>query len=131
MVKATVSKSLLITCVLAILIAASAAYVLKRRNERSSWTRVTAAQVDADIKEYVPIGSSREQVAAYLDAQKIVHSFLGGDLYQNTADYNCEVALVPHAASSGLVTTDIQIVFRFDQAMKLESYNLREIHKGP
>jgi len=132
MAQTTVSKSVLITLVIAILIAASAAvFVLKHRHDRSRWTRVTATQVDADIKQHVPIGSPREQVAAYLDTQKIVHSFLGGDLYQNTADYNCEVALIPHTASSGLITTDIQIIFKFDNAMKLVSYNVREINKGP
>lgn len=112
-----VSKSVLVA--LLVLISASATvFLLKHRYDRSRWTRVTVAQVDADIKQHVPIGSPREQVAAYLDAQKIVHSFLGGDLYQNTADYNCEVALIPHTASSGLITTDIQIIFKFDNAMK-------------
>lgn len=132
MTKATVLKSVLSTLVIAILIVVSAAlYVSKRRYERSSSTRVTMAQVDAQIKQHVPIGSPREKVATYLDAQKIVHSFLGGDLYRNTADYNCEIPLIPHTDSSGLITTDIQIVFKFDNAMKLVSYNVREISKGP
>jgi hypothetical protein len=132
MAKTIASKSVLITLVIAVLIAASATvFVLKRRYDKNRWTRVTVAQVEADIKQHVPIGSPREQVTAYLDAQKISHSFLGGDLYQNTPDYNCEVALIPHTASSGLITTDIQITFEFDNAMKLVSYNVREINRGP
>ncbi len=105
--------------------------VLKRRYDKNRWTRVTVAQVEADTRRHLPIGSPRQQVAAYLDARKIVHSFLGGDLYQNTPDYNCEVALIPQTASSGLITTDIQIISKFDNAMKLVSYTVREINKGP
>ena len=120
--------------VIVMLIAASAiamVFVLKRMFENNRWTRITVAQVDSDIKEHVPSRSSREQIAAYLDAHKIAHHFYSSDLYHNTAYQNCEVALVPHTASSGLITTDIQIIFRFNSEMKLVSYDVREINKGP
>ncbi len=132
MERTTVSKYLLITIVMGMLIAASVTIILwKNRYHKSRWTQATVAQVQSDLKQHIPIGSSREQVAAYLDAQKIPHRFYGGDLYQNTAYYNCDVALMSDTASSGLITTDIQIIFKFNPAMKLVSYTVREINKGP
>jgi hypothetical protein len=132
MAQTTVSKSLLATLVVLALISAAMVFlVLKRKYDKSFWTRTTPAQVEDDIKQHVPVGSPRERVVAYLDGKKIVHEYYGADLYKGTTNYNCEVALVRHTASSWLVTTDIQVIFRFDSASKLESYKVQEVHTGP
>jgi hypothetical protein len=113
------------------LLLAFGAIVVKRWYDKNHWRRVTPAQVESEIRQHVPVGSPREEVAAYLDRQKIAHHYYGDDPYKGTAYYNCEVALVPHTASSGLITTDIQVIFKFDNATKLVSYSVREINKGP
>jgi hypothetical protein len=131
MTQTTASRSLLIIPLILTLVLAFGAIVVKRWRDKNHWTRVTPAQVESDIKQHVPLGSPREQVAAYLNREKIAHYYYGEDLYKGTPYYNCEVALVPHTASSGLITTDIQIIFKFDNAMKLVSYSARETNKGP
>jgi hypothetical protein len=128
----TRSRPLWIALLVLLLASASVlAFLFKRRYDKTFWTRTTVAQVKADLDQQLPLGSPREDVAAYLDARKIVHEYYGADIYKNTKYYNCEVALLPNTASSWLVTTDIQIVFRFDSASRLLSYELQEVFKGP
>jgi hypothetical protein len=129
---ATKSRSLWIAILVLVLASAFVlAFLFKRRYDKAFWTRTTVAQVRADLDQHVPPGSPREAVAAYLDARKIAHAYYGADIYKNTRYYNCEVALLPNTASSWLVTTDIQIVFRFDSASRLLSYGVQEVYKGP
>ncbi len=104
---------------------------MKHRYDRTFWTRITPAQVEADINQHVPIGSPRANVVAYLDERKIVHGYYGADIYRDSSYYNCEIALIRDTASSGVVTTDIQIIFRFDAAMNLVSYKVQMIGTGP
>ena len=131
MTQTTVSKSLLIVLSILTVVVALGAIMAKRWHDKNHWTRLTPAQVESDIKQHVPVGTPREQVAAYLDREKIAHQYYGEDLYKGTAYYNCEVALVPRTASSGLIMTDVQIVFKFDSTMRLASYDVRAVNTGP
>ena len=98
---------------------------------RTIWTRVTPAQVDADIRQNLPIGSTKANVDTYLDTHNIVHKYYGLDTDKNEKFYRCEVALVLDTASHWLITSSIQIVFRFDNDMRLLSYDVQEINTGP
>jgi hypothetical protein len=98
-------------------------------HRRNIWTRITVAQVDSRITRDLPVGTSRAEVASYLHRNKINHSYYGE--IAGTKYYNSEIALIPRTASSGLVTTDVQIIFTFDQNMKLVSHQVHEVYKGP
>jgi hypothetical protein len=91
--------------------------------------RVTVTQVEEDIRNHLPVGSTRENVAAFLDRRKLPHSYKGEDAYD--PDRNCEVALVPNTATRWPFRTDIQIHFYFDKQMKLASYSVKEFQTGP
>ena len=103
----------------------------KRWHDRNTWTRVTVAQIESEISHHIPSGTSHAEVVSYLDKKKIPHSYYGDAIYSGTDYYNSELALVPKTASSGLVTTDIQIIFRFDSKMKLVSYQVHQVYTGP
>ena len=92
---------------------------------------MTPEQVEGDIRQHVPVGSSRAKVDEYLDAHNIVHSYYGADPERIHECSNCEVALVRDTRSSGLVTSSIQIVFVFSGDMRLASYKVREVNTGP
>jgi hypothetical protein len=124
-VRFTMLLLLLILSVLAVFMA------WRRWRDRSTWMRVTVAQVESEIGHNISVGSSRTQVDSYLDQKKIPHSFYGDANYKGTEYYNSEVALVPKTASSEFVTTDIQIIFRFDPNMKLVSHEVHEVYTGP
>lgn len=86
------------------------------------WGRVTPAKVERDLQNHVPIGSTRAEVAAYLDSRGISHSTTSGDREQ---------AIMRDTAFGSPVHTDIEISFRFDERQKLTTYSVREINTGP
>ena len=115
-------RSTILSIALFLLILSSVSAIVvtwKRWHDRNTWTRVTVAQIESEISHHIPSGTSHAEVVSYLDKKTI---------YSGTDYYNSELALVPKTASSGLVTTDIQIIFRFDSKMKLVSY---QVYTGP
>jgi hypothetical protein len=130
MIHATRSKIQLVALWLIILGSVSAVLGWKRWHDRNTWTRVTAAQIESAIGQHIPIGTSRAQVASYLDEKKIRHSYYGSSS-RGAEYYNSDVALIRNTASSELITTDIQVIFRFDSNMKLKSYEVHEVYTGP
>jgi hypothetical protein len=86
------------------------------------WGRVTPAKVERELQKHVPIGSTRAEVAAYLDAKGIAHSAALG---------NREQAIMRDTALGSPVRTDIEMSFSFDERQKLTSYAVREIYTGP
>jgi len=124
-------RKFLLAAVLTLMIVSVIAGVVIRRHQKRAVPRVTAAQVEADIHQHVPVGSSRADVSAYLDTRKVGHTYYGSDDYKDTRYYNCEVGLMRDTSSSGLIRTDIEIVFRFGSDMRLVSYNVQEINTGP
>lgn len=132
MIEKTRSRVLLL--VLFILIVTSVSAILlawKFWRDKNRWTRVSVAQVEFEVSRDIPVGTARAQVDSYLDKKKISHSYYGDKPYKDTAYYNSEIALIPRTASSGLVTTHIQIIFKFDPSMKLASHEVHEVYKGP
>jgi hypothetical protein len=100
--------------------------------------KVTVPQVDHDIRDHLPIGSSRAEVETYLNDKKIWHVYVNEPthgVHNNCEDdgerNNCEVATIYDAAHGGLVRTDIQIFFNFDKKLKLISCSLKESYTGP
>ncbi len=96
--------------------------------------------VENDIREHLPIGSSKADVTAYLDQRKIGHSWLKEGKVSPTGDVvipnsHTEVALIPDVRKEGSifkVFVSIEIDFKFDDSdSKLISYSVREVYKGP
>jgi hypothetical protein len=82
------------------------------------------ADTEKDLREHLPVGSSRSDVAAYLDQRGIQHSHI--------ASNQTEIAMIRDVTKGGLVRTDIQIVFKFDGTdTKLVSYSVHEVFTGP
>jgi len=98
-------------------------------SQKTSRVRVVPAQVENDIHDHLPIGSSRIEVAAFLDDRKIEHSYIGEST--NSDHCNCEIALVRNTAFRWPIRSDIQIYFMFDTKLKLVSYSVKEIYTGP
>ena len=115
-----------IVLIVAALILLAACFVYQQTRRR---VRLTVAQVENDIRSHVPVGSSRDDVAAFLDTRKFLHSYKSEDKYD--VDRNCEVALIPNTATKWPFRTDIQIYFYFDKQMKLTGYSVSEFQTGP
>ena len=89
------------------------------------------ASVEKDIREHLPIGSSRSDVERFLDARAIGHTYTG-KLDESPEYSHTEGALIRGSSQSGLVRGDIQILFKFDNTdSKLVSYMVSEIFTGP
>jgi hypothetical protein len=110
-----------------VLIALACVPIYRMRRVR---TTITVQQVQDQIRQNLVIGSTRNQVEAYLEAQRIPHSYVN----QSPAgpEYSrIESALIADSSSTRLVRGDIQIVFRFDDHDKLTQYTVKEIFTGP
>lgn len=100
---------------------------------------VTVQSVEKDIQDHLPIGSSKADVFAYLDQRKFPHSWLqkGGQISPDGQSVifpnrHTEAALIRDVRMDGMVRTDIQIFFKFDDSdSKLINYSVREIYTGP
>lgn len=99
--------------------------------------KITVSTVKSDIQAHLPIGSSTADVTAYLDQRKIPHSWLQkGEVLPDgkivTPNSHTEQALIRGVQTNGMVRTDIQIDFKFDDSdSKLVSYTVREVYTGP
>ncbi len=87
------------------------------------------AEVEKDIRDHLPIGSSRAEVTAYLDDQRISHSYVSESAELEHSNY--ELATIRVAAYRWPVRTEIQIYFNFDDKQKLVSYSVQEVSTGP
>ena len=86
------------------------------------WGRVTPAKVERDLQNHLPIGSTRAEVAAYLDSKGIPHSAVA---------VHREQAIMRDTALGSPVRTDIEMSFTFDERQKLTAFAVREIYTGP
>ncbi len=94
-------------------------------------TKTNVASVEKDIREHVPIGSSRATVSAFLDQRKIGHSHVGEEP-EAPENSHTEMALIRGVLENRGIRRDIQILFKFDNTdTKLVSYSVREIFTGP
>ena len=100
---------------------------------RHAKTKLDVTAIERDIHEHLPIGRSRAEVAAYLDERKIQHSYTGELKDVPGYRYNhSEVAIIHDISQSGILKSDVQIIFKFDEAdAKMISYSVKEIVTGP
>jgi hypothetical protein len=100
------------------------------------------SEVERRIREQLPIGTTRERVDAYLDANKIRHKMgwqpipEGGGM--TLLDEHTEGALIFGVRTHKtfplgmVIRTDLEIQFKFDDKnLKLIDCKFREVHSGP
>jgi hypothetical protein len=120
-------KSLWIGLALALL-AGLAAGMIHRAQRVQVTTDVV--KVEADVREHLPVGSSRAEVASFLDQRGIPHSYV--DESKGAPEYSrTEMAIIRGTSQSWLIRGDIQILFKFDEHGKLLKHSVREIFTGP
>jgi hypothetical protein len=88
------------------------------------------ARVEADIREHLPMGSSRADVESYLDQRGISHSYVA-ELKEAPELNHTETAMIRESSRTWLVRGDIQILFKFDGHGKLIKHSAKEILTGP
>lgn len=100
-----------------------------RWRQREATTAPNVSAIEMDVRDNLPIGSSRTMVEAYLAGRGIDHfSEEGGT----------EVGVIHGAPETihrlfytAVVRTDVQILFQFDEHNRLSHYAVEEINKGP
>jgi hypothetical protein len=97
---------------------------------RRAKATVDVANVENDVRAHLPVGTSRGEVASYLDQRAIQHSYT--EESKQTPEYSrTEMAMIRGVSRTWLVRGDIQILFRFDDHGRLTNYSVQEIFTGP
>ncbi len=86
--------------------------------------RISLPEVEAAIRQGIPLGASDSLVAATLDEMKIEHSAFD-------QDKRAIQAIVRSTAKSATTTTSVQVVFSFNPDRRLADYAFREVLTGP
>ena len=120
-------KFVWVTLILLVLAGLVAFYIYRTRQVKIT---TDAAKVYRDIRDHLPIGSSRADVAAYLDQRGIPHSYVADS--KEVPEYaHMEMAMIRAASRGWLIRGDIHIVFHFDDQDRLSKYEVTEIFTGP
>jgi hypothetical protein len=111
---------------------------------KSHPVQTDVSSVESDIRAYLPIGSSKAKVLAYLDERKIRHSWLqrgdqfpgnpsifGPDAGPPIPDGPTEEGVIDNAQTSGFIKVNIVIDFKFDDTnSRLVSFSVKEMLTG-
>ena len=120
-------RTLLLAVSLIILTGLAVGMIYKIRQPKAT---ADIAVVERDIREHLPIGTSRTEVEAYLDQKRLPHWYTAESKqfpeYQHT-----ETAMIGGTSRTWLVRGDTQILFKFDNQDRLIDYKVREIFTGP
>jgi|ERR1035441_1719517 PBP1b-binding outer membrane lipoprotein LpoB len=80
-------------------------------------------EIEQALKATLPIGTSVQDVVAYLDSKKLDH-----DNYDRSTK---QLGAIERKVFKSLFTrTDVQIFFQFDEKDKLKGFTLKEIYTG-
>ena len=120
-------KSIWIVLALALIVGLAAGVIQRARRVHVT---TDVAKLEADVREHLPAGSSRAEVASFLDQRRIPHSYV--DESKGAPEYSrTEMAMVRGATQSWLIRGDIQILFKFDDHGRLTKYTVQQIFTGP
>lgn len=93
------------------------------------YVRITKDQVASDVRQHLPLGSSRKQVEEFLGSKGIEHSYVPES--PDMPEYsNADMCLIRDAAHTWFIRTDIQLVFSFDNQERLNKIVIKEINTG-
>jgi hypothetical protein len=87
------------------------------------------SDIKAKITNFLPLGSTYEQVELFLDNGNIEHSTLLGK--EPPYLIYAKIKKMPPRLHFYVVRNDIQIIFYFDKEQKLTNYEFKEILTGP
>lgn len=90
---------------------------------------MTEGQAAALVRRELPLGVSVSQVKAWLDARGIEHSEYGP--HHADGAQGEIVSIIRDTHRTFLVSSDIQVVFRFDRQRRLMGHSVRELLTGP
>src|SRR5260370_41753134 len=103
-------KSIWIVLALALIVGLAAGVIQRARRVHVT---TDVAKLEADVREHLPAGGSRAEVASFLDQRRIPHSYVdeskGAPEYSRTG-----MARIRGATQSWLIRGDIQILVKFD-----------------
>jgi hypothetical protein len=120
-------RTLLLAVSLIILTGLAVIMIYKVRQPKST---TDIAGVEKDIREHLPVGTSRTEVEAYLDQKRLPHWYTAESNkfpeYQHT-----ETAMIGGTSRTWLVRGDTQILFKFDAQDRLIDHKMQEIFTGP
>jgi hypothetical protein len=120
-------RTLWLAIILIILTGLAVAMIYKVRQPKST---TDIAGVEKDIREHLPVGTSRTEVEAYLDQKRLPHWYTAESKqfpeYQHT-----ETAMIGGTSRTWLVRGDTQILFKFDAQDRLIDHKMQEIFTGP
>jgi hypothetical protein len=120
-------RNLWLAVILIILTALAAGTIHKIRQPKAT---TDFAQVERDIREHLPVGTSRTEVEAYLDQKEVPHSYTRES--KEFPEYqHIEAAMIRGTSRTWLVRGDTQILFKFDNQDRLIDYKVQEIFTGP
>jgi len=120
-------KSIWIVLALALTVGLAAGVIQRARRVHVT---TDVAKLEADVREHLPPGSSRAEVASFLDQRRIPHSYV--DESKGAPEYSrTEMAMIRGATQSWLIRGDIQILFKFDDHGRLIKYTVEQIFTGP
>jgi hypothetical protein len=120
-------RTLWLTVILIILTGLAVGMIYKIRRPKAT---ADIAQVEKDIREHLPIGTSRTDVEAFLDQKGMPHSYTG-ESTQFPEYLHTEAAMIRGTSRSWLIRGDTQILFKFDNQDRLIDYKVQEIFTGP
>lgn len=112
--------------ILLMLITSTAASSLSSAGASDLPPQISREQIERQIANALPLGSTREQVLAFLDAHHVENSSSSG-----AASPNQVLAIYRDVSGSSLVVKKaVQVIFRF-KGNALESYSVVERFAGP
>jgi len=120
-------RSLWLAIILIVLTGLAVGMIYKIRRPKAT---TDIAQVERDIREHLPIGTSRTEVEAFLDQKAMPHSYTA-ESKQFPEYEHTEAAMIRGTSRSWLVRGDTQILFKFDNQDRLIEYKVQEIFTGP
>jgi hypothetical protein len=120
-------RSLWLAIILIVLTGLAVGMIYKIRRPKAT---TDIAQVERDIREHLPIGTSRTEVEAYLDQKRLPHWYTA-ESKQFPEYEHTEAAMIRGTSRSWLVRGDTQILFKFDNQDRLIEYKVQEIFTGP
>jgi len=109
------------TLLLALVVLSVRAEMVDRVKARQSLAYY--AQLERDMGEHIPVGTSYDQVAAYLQRQGIPYSYRP----EERAIY----ILFEDVRKSWIISTGIQVIITFDDQRRLQGIAFRTFGTGP
>jgi len=106
-----------------VLLSRSACHAATKNGTVRDFRNFTGEELERDVRDQVPLGSSRAFVENFLTKEEMKFSY--------DSSLNAILANAPCLKGSGIVVTSLGLTFRFDHESKLVSIESRVHLTGP